>query len=157
MKISWLEAEKLCAGGIPIGKTDLQSLVDQGVRAILTLTDHPLNTQKELDDETITAFGITVLHVPVTDQKAPTQAQAQAIHDFIKQMNEQKLPVFIHCHTGVGRTRTALHAHYLLSGMTFTEAQARVKQTRPTSQYIMLSDVQKAFLEHFAAELGLYR
>jgi atypical dual specificity phosphatase len=157
MKIAWLEAEKLCAGGIPLGTSDIQSLLEQGVGAIVTLTEHPLSAQKELDAETLSRLGLRLLHLSIPDQKAPTDEQARALHDFITAMNAENRAVFVHCHAGVGRTGTALHAHYLLGGMTLSEAKAHIKQRRPTTQYLMLSQVQTVFLERLAAELDLYR
>lgn len=46
-----------------------------------------------------------------------------------------------------------LHAIYLLSGMKLEAVKEQIKTTRPASQFFMLSDVQKAFLEQLAAEL----
>jgi hypothetical protein len=42
MEVNWIEADKLCASYVPDGRDDIQSLYDQSVRAIVTLTEHPL-------------------------------------------------------------------------------------------------------------------
>ena len=63
----------------------------------------------------------------------------------------QDQPVLVHCHAGLGRTGTMLHAYYLAEGYSLEEAKAKVKAGKPTSQFIMLSAAQKEFLEEFAA------
>ena len=68
-------------------------------------------------------------------------------------MKVEGRPVYLHCHAGVGRTGTMAHAVYLMSGMNLEDVKAKIKMTRPTSQFLMLSDVQKTFLENLAKEL----
>ena len=44
-----------------------------------------------------------------------------------------------------------LHAYYLAEGLDLAEAKIKVRTRKPSSQFFMLSDAQKAFLETFAA------
>jgi len=84
------------------------------------------------------------LHYP------PDLAQAKQILQFIDQMKTKNRMTFIHCHAGVGRTGTMLHAYFLGQGLTLEEAKAQVKKHR--IQCTLLSDEQKAFLKEFANE-----
>lgn len=147
MRISWIEEGKLACGGIPFSLENLQSLYEQGIRAILTLTEHPLTVQKALRAELFESMGIDLLHVPVVDQHAPTGEQVRDAHQFVLQMHSVGKAVYLHCHAGVGRTGTMLHALYMTRGMTLSEVKELVRQKRAMSQFIMLSDAQRAFLE----------
>lgn len=154
MKIDWIEPGVLAASGIPLGLKDLQSLHEQGIRAIVTLTEQPLTLQKEITPEVLDSLGMACLHVPVVDQKSPDLDQVAAVARFIDQMQSESKPVYLHCHAGVGRTGTLLHAYYLAKGIGLEATKSKVKSGRAASQFFMLSDVQKAFLEKFAASQG---
>ena len=153
MRISWIEDSEIACGGIPISIDNLESLQEQGIASIVTLTEHPLTSQKELTNDVLSNAGIEILHIPVIDQHPPTKEQAQLVLDFVTKMKNQKKPVYVHCHAGVGRTGTMLHAIYLLSGMDLEAAKQKIKSTRPTSQFFMLSKTQQKFLEELASEL----
>jgi len=153
VKIEWIETDKLAASGIPIGEKDLRSLFKQGIRAIITLTEHPLTIQAEISPAVLGEISLTYLHAPILDQYPPNSEIIWETIQFINQMREQHQPTLIHCHAGVGRTGTVLHAYYLTEGLTLEETKAKVKKLKPSSQFLMLSDEQKAFLETFAREL----
>jgi atypical dual specificity phosphatase len=153
LKINWIEPGVLAASGIPLGVKDLQSLYEQGIRAIVTLTEHPLTVQEEITPQVLAEMGLTCLHTPVVDQYPPDEATVQETVRFVDQMKAQGQPVLFHCHAGVGRTGTMLHAYYLAEGLSLEEAKAKVKAGKPTSQFIMLSPVQKEFLEEFAKSI----
>jgi atypical dual specificity phosphatase len=148
MKITWVEPEVLAASGVPIDIKDLDSLREQGVRAILSLTEQPLTAFKTITLEVFGALDITYLHVPVPDQYPPTFEQAHVILRFIELMGTRQRAVFVHCHAGVGRTGTILHLYYLARGMTLEAAREQVRRKR--SQSTLLSDKQRAFLSEFA-------
>ena len=152
MKIDWIEPGVIAASDIPIGVRDLQSLYQQGIRAIVTLTEHPLTVQAGITAQVLDEIGLTCLHAPVVDQYPPDLATVQEVTRFTAQMKAQGRPVLFHCHAGIGRTGTMLHALYLAEGLSLRDAQAKVKAARPSSQFLMLSDVQKAFLEDLASQ-----
>jgi protein-tyrosine phosphatase len=54
----------------------------------------------------------------------------------------------VHCQAGVGRTGTVLHLYYLAQGLTYEEANAKVRAKR--IQCILLTELQVEFLKEFA-------
>lgn len=155
MKINWIDANVLAAGGIPVSKDNLQVLQTQGIKAIITLTEHPLTAQKSLPATLFVEMGFDLFHVAIVDQTPPSRQQVLDVFNYLKQMQAKEKPVFIHCHAGVGRTGTMLHAVKLLSGLSLEDVKIKIKQSRPTSQFMMLSDSQKVFIETLADELSL--
>jgi len=154
MKINWIESGVLAASGIPVSLADLESLREQGIRAIVTLTEHPLTVQRAITDEVLADMNLTCLHAPVVDQYPPDVATVRAVQGFINRMKAEGKPVLLHCHAGSGRTGTLLHAYYLTEGLSLEEAKAKVKAGKLTSQFLMLSDAQKKFLEDFAQQVA---
>jgi predicted protein tyrosine phosphatase len=144
MKMTWIEDGLLAASGIPLDAPDIQSLHDQGIRAILSLTEQPLTSFKKLPPALFDELNITYLHVPIPDGYPPSIPQAGDILEFIDQRKSEARAVFVHCHAGLGRTGTVLHLYYLAQGLTLAEAREQVKLHRPQST--LLSDRQKAFL-----------
>jgi atypical dual specificity phosphatase len=148
MDCSWIEPNRLAAGSVPVEAEDIRSLHRAKIRAVLTLTERPITAFHEITPELLASFDITYLHVPVPDQLPPNFDQAREILDFIRQMTLQGRPVFVHCQAGVGRTGTVLHLYYIAQGLTFEEAEAKVRSKR--IQCILLTDRQVAFLKQFA-------
>lgn len=154
MKITWIEQEILAVGGIPVSTENAQTLKDAGISAIITLTEQPLDGQQALAGDVLPSMGFELLHVPVVDQHPPTPQQVKTVYEFLQRKRSENRAVYLHCHAGVGRTGTMLHAIYLLAGMDLEAAKALVKSTRPSSQFFLLSDTQKAFLEAIAVKLS---
>jgi atypical dual specificity phosphatase len=147
MRISWIEPGKLAASGIPYDAKDIRSLHEQGIRAILSLTEHPITNYKEITPELFKELDILYFHTPIQDNHAPDHVGAQRILRVVADMEREGRAVFVHCHAGVGRTGTVLHLYYLARGLNLEEAE-RVQSRRP--QCILLSDDQLAFLKRFA-------
>lgn len=150
MRIDWLEPGLLAAGGLPLGLGDLEDLQRQGIRAVLTLTELPLSQQRELTPEALAQADVISFHFPIADYEPPDAGQIELALDFLDRMRAEGRPVYVHCHAGVGRTGTMLHLYYLHQGCSLDEAKAKVKAGKLTSQFLMLSASQQAFLEQLA-------
>ncbi|GEM_PF-401085 len=155
MRISWIEPNQIAASGIPLGKENIESLHRQGIRAIITLTEPPLTNQTEITQALVSSLDISLFHLPLVDQHPPKSPEM--VHDLktiIDQMKSQSKPVLLHCHAGIGRTGTMLHAYYIASGLNLEDAKHKVKAGRQMSQFFMLADAQQAFLEDLAQAYG---
>lgn len=151
MDCSWVEPGILAAGSIPIGRNDIHELHKQEIRAILSLTNRPPTTFKEITTSLLQALNIIYFHIPIPDQFPPNLEQAKRILHFMHEMETQKRPLFVHCNAGVGRTGTILHLYYLAQGKSYEEAQAIIKMRR--IQCVLLSDEQVRFLKAYRRPL----
>lgn len=147
MRISWIIPNILAASGTPATADDIKTLHEQGIRAIVTLTEHPLTIRSSITDALFTQLD--TLHSAIPDWSAPTPEQARAIVDFLDNMTAAKRPAFIHCQAGIGRTGTLLHAYFIQHGDSLQAAREKVDAARFASSYLNLSDVQQEFLIDF--------
>lgn len=152
VRITWIEVNALACGGIPVSMENLESLKSQGIQAIITLTEHPLSSQSALK-QALADMGFTVYHAPIVDQDPPTNQQVEEVFAFFNQMKAEHKPVYVHCHAGIGRTGTMIHALSLREGMELGAAKEKIKRIRPARQFFMLSSTQQAFLETLAKQL----
>lgn len=151
MKISWMEDGILAASSIPVGVTDLRWLREQGISAILTLTEQPLTTQTHVDAHTFEELNIIYCHAPILDGEPPDSDTARMLLDFLGRMQSEGRATLAHCQAGIGRTGTILHLYYLAQGHDLETAKERVKSLRITSSWENLSDSQRTFLTDTAA------
>ncbi|MGH2505376.1 MAG: protein-tyrosine phosphatase family protein [Ktedonobacterales bacterium] len=137
-------------GSIPPGKTqgealddDLLWLRDQGIGAVLSLTETPLPAA------TLDRLELAWLHLPIDDQTAPTQADLLAALDFIDQQRVAGRGVLVHCRIGEGRTGAILAAYLIRQGATAEQALEHLRAFRPGA---VSSPEQQRALAHFAAD-----
>ncbi len=151
MNISWIEPNGLAASPLPTKEADMRSLHEQGIRAIITLTERPITAQSGVTAELLAELGITPLHLSINDFGVPDNQQVADAMSFIEQMQAENKPVLVHCKVGQGRTGTILHAYYLNKGWSLNDAQNRVFDKRPLCDFNNLSQEQQAFLHDYAA------
>src|SRR5260221_6600969 len=104
MQITWIEADILAASHIPADDEMVRSLYEQGIRAIVSLTEYPITSQKTIPRSLFTDLDITYFHAPIEDGQSPDLTTAQAVVEFIDRMATEGRPTLIHCHAGIGRT-----------------------------------------------------
>ena len=67
MKVSWIEPGLVAASSVPVGRKDLLSLYAQSIRAIITLTEHPITIQRGVSLDYLREADLLYLHAPVVD------------------------------------------------------------------------------------------
>jgi len=140
---SWLIENKLAGSGIPTSIEEVQWIIEQGVKSIITIREEPL------DDDWIK--DVNYLHVMSNDMGVPEFDDLVHVVDFIHKRITNKEPVMVHCLAGLGRTGTVL-ASYLIKyqNMSADEAMKKVREQRPGS---IQSYPQEEIIFQFAKSL----
>jgi len=122
----WLINDKLAGSGMPTTASELDWVLKQGVRSIITMTEEPLPKSWIKD--------VKYLHMPTEDLSAPDMEKIDQAVDFIHKRIQSNEPVMVHCAAGIGRTGTVL-ACYLVKyqKMSFNDAIEKVRKERPGS------------------------
>lgn len=116
-----------------------------GIRAVLSL-------QAEREDSFEGPPPDRALRLLVPDFHPPSMAQLAEGVAFIQSAHKAELPVFVHCHAGVGRAPMMAAAYYMSRyGMTHRDALAHLRAARPI---IAPNFRQLARLREFEASLG---
>ncbi|MCX8191691.1 MAG: dual specificity protein phosphatase 23 [Nitrososphaerales archaeon] len=125
---SWLIEGKLAGSGYPTSKRELDWLKEQGIRAILSLTERPL------PDKWIQNSDFNYLHIPIPNKRATSIEEIHRAVKFIKSQISNGLPVLVHCAAGQGRTGMILAAYFVnTSSMKPDEAIKFIRRVRPGS------------------------
>jgi atypical dual specificity phosphatase len=121
---------------------DLAWLRDQGVGAILSLTETPL------PDDLLLEHDFSALHLPVVDMTPPSPRQLLSALAFIDEQTADERPVAVHCLMGQGRTGTVLAAFLIRAGENPAAALAKLRAVCP---HAVENDRQERALAEFAA------
>ena len=96
-----------------------------GVRAVLSL-------QEEAEDRFLGPPPPRTLRLLVPDFHAPSLDQLRTAVDFISAAHRDELPVFVHCHAGVGRAPLTAAAYLIATRQLATHtALEHIKRQRP--------------------------
>lgn len=106
-------------------EADLTWLRDQGIGAVLSLTETPLIA------DVLDRSGLAGLHLPVEDLHPPSPDQVNRAMDFIDLQRSRGRAVAVHCLVGQGRTGTVLAAYLIRDGAAPEEALLRVRSVCP--------------------------
>jgi atypical dual specificity phosphatase len=125
-KFSWLIENELAGSGIPTSINEVQWVIEQGVKSIVTVREEPL------DDDWVK--DVNYLHVHSNDMGVPEFDDLVSTVDFIHRRITNNEPVMVHCLAGMGRTGTLL-ACYLVKyqKMSADDAIQKVREERPGS------------------------
>ena len=118
---------------------DLTFLQGQGVGAIVSLTEYPL------DARAVAAYGFEYLHLPVPDYHPPTLDQMWTFLRFFERQRREGA-VAVHCAAGQGRTGVDLACALVQQGLSAEDAIRLVRRLRPPS---IDTDVQERFVHTF--------
>ena len=142
-KFSWLIKSKLAGSGIPTSINEVQWVLDQGIKSIVTIREEPLDESWTRD--------INYLHVLSNDMGVPEFNDLIHTVDFIHRRITSNEPVLVHCLAGMGRTGVIL-ACYLVKyqNMSADEATQKVRKERPGS---IQSYPQEEIIFQFAKSL----
>jgi protein-tyrosine phosphatase len=121
--------------------TDLDFLREQGIGAVLTLTETPL------DGEALERAGLESLHIPITDMVAPSPLQFEHALSFIDEQRGLGRRIAVHCLMGQGRTGSILAAYLIRAGATPEGALARLRAVCPGA---VENPAQERALQEFA-------
>jgi len=142
-KFSWLIESKLAGSSIPTSIDEVQWVIEQGVKSIVTVREDPL------DDDWVK--DVNYLHVYSNDMSVPEFDDLVSAIDFIHSRITNNEPVMVHCLAGLGRTGTLL-ACYLVKyqKMSVDDAIQKVREERPGS---IQSYPQEEMIFQFAKSL----
>ena len=123
---SWLLENKLAGSAIPTSIDEVEWVIDQGVKSIVTIREEPLDSDY--------TNNVNYFHVHSNDMGVPEFDDLVKTVDFIHDRIVNDEPVMVHCLAGLGRTGTIL-ACYLIKyqKMSADEAVQKVREERPGS------------------------
>ncbi|MCF8029168.1 MAG: hypothetical protein K9K62_06895 [Desulfobacteraceae bacterium] len=142
----------------------LGRLIDAGIRQIINLmetdeTDHD-GLLFDSYEERLVALAeekgveVGVRRFPIVDRRFPTPETMAEILDFIDENIENRIPVYVHCWGGIGRTGTVvgcfLIRHGLASGETVLEKIAGLRKRDPERHRVSPeTPIQREFLRRW--------
>lgn len=140
---SWILPGRLAGFGLiptALGGADLRTLRDQGVGALVSLTEAPWREAADATDE------CRYLHLPIADMTAPSQEQLEVFVDFVDRAGLDGLATAAHCRAGLGRTGTMLAGYLVAQGATAEQALGELRGQRPGSvETVAQEDAVRAF------------
>ena len=137
---SWLIDSKLAGSGMPTTFDELDWVLKQGVKSVVTMTENSL-PESWVDE-------IKYLHVPTPDLTAPDMDKIDSTVDFIQERIINDEAVMVHCAAGMGRAGTIL-ACYLVKHKKHSahEAIKKVRKERPGSIQSEVQEIAITFYE----------
>ena len=124
---SYLITGVLAGANMPRGKEDLEYLVEQGIKILVTAMEDSLDVQM------VEAVGLEYHYIPILPYGTPSLQQISAFVELVNRNRQKNRPVAVHCYMGWGRTGTLLAAYLVNEGMSASDAIDEVRKKRPGS------------------------
>ena len=142
---SWLIDSKLAGSGMPTTFDELDWVLKQGVKSVVTMTENSL-PESWVDE-------IKYLHVPTPDLTAPDMEKIDSAVDFIHERITNDEAVMVHCAAGMGRAGTIL-ACYLVKYKKQSAGNAikKIRKERPGSIQSEIQEIAISLYEKHVSE-----
>jgi len=120
---TWVRDSRIAASGRPYSKGQVDWLKENGVTAILTLTEEPLPSDW--------TKGVETHHISLSDHAPLSASQMKLGADYIASALTEGRVVLVHCLAGKGRTGCVLAAYMMAyEGKTAREAIDELRSLR---------------------------
>ncbi len=127
LNFSYLIPGVLAGSSLPRGREDLECLVKEGIKVLVTAMEDSLN------EELVNEVGLEYHYFPVLPYGTPSLNQINKFVDLVNTNRAKGRPVAVHCYMGWGRTGTFLAAYLISGGLSVDNSIYEVREKRPNS------------------------
>jgi len=147
LEVVWITPE--LALGPRFQKSEVGALARAGIGSVIDV-----RSEASDDEQALAGHGIRLLHLPVDDRQAPTQAQLEEATKWALQEIAAGRRMYVHCRSGIGRSPSLAIAVLLAMGYPLPDAYDAVRRRRV---WATLSVGQWEALEQFERSLRARR
>lgn len=143
-QLNWI-TDHLATGHAPMSYADLESIRQQGIRAIVNLCGEFCDLH-QIEEES----GFDVYYLPVVDECAPDLSAMEQALDWMDEAIYLDKKVLVHCRMGHGRTGTFIAAYLLRRGFDYKGAEKTMKGRHANPATFS----QRRFLKRYGEQVG---
>ena len=147
LDVVWITPE--LALGPRFQKSEVGALARAGIGSVIDV-----RSEASDDEQALAGHGIRLLHLPVDDRQAPTQAQLEEATKWALQEIAAGRRIYVHCRSGIGRSPSLTIAILLAMGYPLPDAYDAVRRRRAWATF---SGSQWEALETFERSLQARR